>query len=272
MNWTGMLEIEAVKKQKKTVLSSCYQEGAFKVSRPIYLDEDMPLIYFIHVGGGYVDGDNYYTALKLGEGARMTATTQASAKVYKTPVQPVAQKTVFHLKSGSVFEYLPDPLIAYEGARFVQETEVRMEPGASLFYRDMITPGWAQNGRFFTYDWIRSKLKVWMDGALILFDHLNLEPDRGIGDILQMDGFTHLGTFAVIHPLAGREFLEALYEKLEKSDAGLKFGLSCLPSGYGVMLRVMGYNTGLVEQFMKTAHSFARAELLHKDRLFLRKY
>ncbi|GER67931.1 urease accessory protein UreD [Weizmannia acidilactici] len=272
MSYTGKIELEVVKKQQKTVLSSCYQEGAFRASRPIYTDEEMPLVYLVHVGGGYVDGDSYYTVLKLEESAALTVATQSSTKVYKTPVRPVSQKTAIHLKSGSVLEYVQDPLIAYEAARFVQETSVYMEGGASLFYSDIITPGWAHDGSLFAYGWIRSKLKVWIDGELILFDHLRLEPDHDIGGILQMDGFTHLGTFTAVHPLAGREFLDALYERLEGMDAGLRFGLSILPPGYGMVLRVLGNRTGSVERLIEAARTFARETLLHKDSLFLRKY
>lgn len=271
MSYTGFLELSAAKKQPKTILSNCYYEGALKLTRPVYLEEDSPSVYLIHVGGGYVDGDEYLTHIRLEEGAELAVTTQSSTKVYKTPKKPVVQQTHIKLARGSVLEYLPDPLIAYEGARFIQETTVHMEDGACLFYSDIITPGWAADGSLFQYDWIRSKLKVYKKERLIVFDHVLLEPDCDIGNIMQMEGYTHVGMFLILHDQAGKMFLEGLYETIECFQSHVRFGLSALPEG-GVILRILAQSTGAIEKVIAHAHACARRELLKKDCISWRKY
>lgn len=271
MSYTGVLELSATKKNPKTIVSSCYYEGALKITRPVYLEEDSPSIYLIHVGGGYVDGDTYLTNICLEEGAELSVTTQSSTKVYKTPNKPVVQKTNIILNKGSILEYLPDPLIAYKGARFFQETNVRLEDDSGFFYSDIITPGWAEDGSLFRYDWIRSKLKVFKGEKLVVFDHLLLEPDDDMDGMLQMDGFTHIGTLLIFHPNAGKKFLESLYEILEDFHPDIRFGLSALPES-GVILRLLARNTGMVEKMIALSHTFARHELLGKERISWRKY
>jgi urease accessory protein len=172
---------------------------------------------------------------------------------------------------GSVLEYLPDSLIAYEGARFIQETNVRMEEEACFFYSDMITPGWAEDGSLFRYDWISSKLKVYKNEKLVLFDHLLLEPDEHLNGIMQMEGYTHVGTFLILHEQADKGFLDRLYEVMEDIQEDVRFGLSSLPDG-GVILRVLARNTGMIEKMITHAHAWARHQLLAKNVVRWRKY
>lgn len=271
MTYTGVLKLQAKKKDQKTIISSCYYEGALKLTRPVYLEENSPSLYLIHVGGGYVDGDTYITSLAVEDGAELAVTTQSSTKVYRTPKKPVYQRMDVRLGKGSVLEFIPDPLIAYEGARFIQETSVQLEEESCLFFSDIITPGWAEDGSFFQYDWIRSKLKVFNGEKLLIFDHLMLEPDDEMAGMMQMDHYTHVGTFLIFHQKASKEFLDTLYETLADKFEEVRFGLSALPEG-GLMVRILASNTGTIEKLIEHAHAFARKELLGKESVRWRKY
>ena len=57
------------------------------------------------------------------------------------------KKQKFILKEGSYLEYIPDPLIAYQNARYKQKNVIHMEKGATLLYSDIITPGWSPRWR-----------------------------------------------------------------------------------------------------------------------------
>jgi len=271
MSLTGFLKLKAKRQKEKTILSKCYYEGALKVTRPVYLEEYSPTIYLIHVGGGYVDGDCYQTEITLEEGAEASITSQSYTKVYKTPNLPVSQKTMIILKENSILEYMPDPLIAYEGARYIQETDVYLNDQSCLFFSDVITPGWSVEGTPFQYNSIRSKLKVYKGEKLVLFDHLLLEPDLETKGLLQMDQHTHMGTFLIIHERADKGFLDSLYNCLVEFNEKVRFGLSTLPE-YGVILRVFAQNTGAIEKIIAISHKFARKELLGKNDLVWRKY
>jgi urease accessory protein len=271
MSYTGKLELVARKRGERTQVASCYYEGAFKLTRPVYLESTFPCVYFIHVGGGYVDGDTYLTNLLVEEGAELAVTTQSFTKVYKTPRHPVIQKTVIKLEKTSTLHYMPDPLIAYEGSKFSQETIVHLEENACLFYKDIITPGWAEDARLFRYDWIRSKLKVFKKDKLFLLDHLFLNPDEDLSGLMQMEGYTHVGTFMIFHDKVGKPFLDAFYEKMETFPADARWGVSLLPEG-GMILRVLAFKTGIIEQIITQAYRFARKVLFDKADLAWRKY
>ncbi|MGS2779851.1 urease accessory protein UreD [Robertmurraya sp. GLU-23] len=271
MSYTGVLDLIASKKNEKTIISSCYYEGALKIARPIYLEGDSPSIYLIHVGGGYVNGDSYFTQIQVDDSAHLLVTTQSSTKVYKTPTEPVRQQTKIKLGSGSVLEYIPDPLIAYEDARFIQETEVEIEHDSCFFYSDIITPGWAKDGSFFKYEWIRSKLKIFKDGQLMLFDHLFLEPDHQMNGIMQMEGYTHMGTFILIHEQVNKKFLDKLYSYLIENFPDVHLGLSALPDQGGI-LRLLANHSGIIEAIIAEAQTYSRRVLLNKESILWRKY
>lgn len=268
---TGTMSLTAEKRAKKTIISSCYYQGALKVTRPVYLDPDAPSVYMMHVGGGYLDGDIYETEIHVQSEAELSVTTQSHTKVYKTPKEPVQQRTAITLGKNSVLEYLPDPLIAYEEARFSQETKVSMESGSVLIYSDIVTPGWAPDGRFFRYDWIRSKFKVYKNEKLVMFDHLKLEPDEQINGLMQMEGFTHTGMLAVLHEEITADRVDEIYELLTKLETKPKYGISIL-SEPGFLLRVLASSTQEIEKVIFEVHRFIRQTLLQKEEIRFRKY
>jgi len=269
---TGYLRIVAARKREKTILKESFAEGAFKITRSVYLTTSGEAYFYImNPGGGYLDGDFYKIDIYLEEAAEAVVTTQSSTKIYKTPLSHATQELTIYLKKGSVLEFLPDPVIAYEHARFKQRTIVQMEQGASLIYADIYTPGWAADGTHFQYDLLQSKMEVYMDHKLILFDHIKLEPIeddlKGIG---YMEGFSHFGTMFVIDERVNQVLLDELYELFEPLF-GIRIGLSML-SVSGFALRVLANTTQEVEKVFGICHETLRKKVLVKEPVFLRKY
>ena len=133
-DWTGVLRLDVEERNGKTVAKNVYFQGALKVMRPIYHDESGQVCYYIlNPGGGYLDGDRYQMKISLEKQAKLTLTTQSATKVYKTPHTHAYQETEINLKKGSYLEYIPDPLIAYQHARYKQKNVIHMEKGLHSF-------------------------------------------------------------------------------------------------------------------------------------------
>lgn len=271
MSWSGLLQCTAVEKNGRTVISDCYYEGALKLTRPVYLHPSQPTIYLIHVGGGYVDGDRYKTEIMLQEGAHLIATTQSATKIYKTVKVPVQQYTSVYLNDQSVLEFFPDPVIAYEKAQFYQEMTVYMKESSTFIYGDIITPGWSESGELFRYDWIRSKLKIYYEDNLKLFDHLYLETSTGMTGILQMEGYTHFGSLFVISPFMTQDLLQKFESMTARFPASVHLGWS-IPMIPGLVIRVLAHETHAIETIFQMIHQFIREECFQEEPIFLRKY
>ncbi|OLS40533.1 urease accessory protein UreD [Bacillus sp. MRMR6] len=268
---TGYIRLAGARKQKKTYLKESYSEGAFKITRPVYLTQTGEAYFYImSPGGGYINGDSYIIEVLLEENAEAVVTTQSSTKIYKTRSNPAFQQMNIHLKSGSILEYLPDPVIAYQDSCFKQSTVVRMEKGAALIFADIFTPGWAPDGSLFSYDLLQSKMEVYMEDTLVLFDHLKLKPDEDILGIGYMEGYTHFGTMIVIDERINQIFLEEMYELLEPiKTARIGFSMLSIP---GFSLRVLANTTQEIEKVLFVCHENIRKKLLVKEPVFLRKY
>jgi urease accessory protein len=271
-SWTGYLRAAFAKKGEKSLLRDAYFEGTLKITKPVYLDENgQACVYLMNPGGGYLDGDSYRMEVLLEEGAEVLLTTQSSTKVYKTPHCPVLQETEMNLKKGSFLEYVPDPVIAYAHARFMQRTIVRMEQGASLVCAEVFTPGWAPDGSWFRYDLLQSRMDVYMEDQLVLYDHLKLEPDRGdMQGLGYMEGFSHLGSLIAIQEGIDAGFVERIHRLLEPFS-GVKIGLSMLMVP-GLALRVLAQCTQDVETIFDLCRGILRENRWGTTTSFLRKY
>lgn len=270
--YTGYLRTILAKKQDKTYIKDAYFQGAFKITRPVYLDETgQACLYIMNPGGGYLAGDTYRMEVELEQGAEAIVTTQSSTKIYKTANLPAVLETEISLKKDSLLEYLPDSTIAYRHARFRQRTTVRMEDGATLVCADIFTPGWAEDGTLFSYDLIQSKLQVYLHDELVLLDHLKLIPDDAFRGMGSFDGFTHFGSLVAIGEQATEEFIEQLHEAIQAAEPCAKTGISLL-SVPGFALRVLANSTQEIEQVIALCHGRIRQGWFDKKPIFLRKY
>lgn len=271
-NWTGILELEAEARQGKTITKNVYFRGAFKIQRPIYHHPTHPCYYLLNPGGGYLDGDTYRMRVSLEKQARLTLTTQSATKVYKTPTKHAYQEMEIFLKEGSYLEYLPDPLIAYKDARYYQKNVVRMEKGAVFLYADILTPGWSPEGEHFSYDFLRLMNEIYLDGQLIVFDHIKLNPkERHMNGLGFMEGYTHLGSFIVVGDQTNSKLLDVLYETISEQSGDFKFGLSELVVP-GLSIRVMSNATQVIERIFTECHRIISQDWFQTSPCFLRKY
>lgn len=272
-DWTGFLRLEARRRLGKTIPANVYFQGAFKVTRPIYLDESgQASFYLMNPGGGYVDGDRYRMEIVVEEEAHVLLTTQSSTKIYKTKSEPILQETDIVVKSGGFLEYIPDPIIAYRDARYRQQTVIRMERGAVLIAADILTPGWSPDGELFRYQRIQVKTEVFLDDELIVYDHLNLQPNRqnmtGLG---LFEGYTHYGSLLIIGEQVTPEFLDDLHTVIADSGVSGKIGCSLLTVP-GMAVRVLGSSTQEIEQLFEVCTRYARKQWFDLEPVSLRKY
>lgn len=271
--WTGVLELDIEDRQGKSVAKDIYFQGAFKLQRPIYHNKSMtPCYYILNPGGGYLDGDNYRMRISLSEKAKLTLTTQSATKVYKTPQTQAYQETEIYLGKDSYLEYLPDPLIAYQDARYYQKNIVRMEKGAAFLYSDILTPGWSPGGEFFSYDMLRLTNEIYLEEELVAFDHIKLSPNKQDMDGLGfMEGYTHLGSFVVVGEQTTTALLDQIYETMNEETGDFKAGISKLAVP-GFTIRVMANSTQLIERMFTRCHHIISEAWFQTKPSFLRKY
>ncbi|TDL32657.1 urease accessory protein UreD [Jeotgalibacillus sp. S-D1] len=241
----GVLKIQAERSGLKTVIRDQFFNGVLKTTRPVY-QKTTPLMYMIHVGGGYVKGDRYETAVRLDEGSTLALTTQASTKVYKTPGGKASQSFQAELGPDSCLLLRQDPLIVYEDGCYHQKIQFDMAETAHLLYSDIVTPGWSGDERLFPYEEIRSDVSVFINGRLAVKDRFLFQPGSSpLSAPLLMEEHTHMGTLLLVSPQITADFIEVLQRELGESDE-VKIGVSQLPVS-GFCVRALAGDSGSIE-------------------------
>lgn len=270
MTYTGYLKLEVGKKQNRSVICNSYFDGVFKITRPTYLAEGLPLLTLLHVGGGYVDGDTYKAEVIVNEDSRLALTTQASTKVYKSPRDGVSQTMDYILKDSSELFVKQDPLILYHDAKFIQYTNVKMCSTSTFYYTDIITPGWSKDGKYFQYNRLASKLKIFIDEKLELFDHQLIIPDKMSGDLMQLEGYSHIGTMIMINHQVSETLIEDIRKVIAAVTYDVRFGISLL-NVKGFSIRVLASSTPNIETIFAECEKIILKQLFKQDKIEWRK-
>nr|WP_062737066.1 urease accessory protein UreD [Kocuria turfanensis] len=273
---TGRLALVLAPRGERTVAVRQFHAGALRVLRPHRLDgSGQPCFVVVNPGGGYLGGDRYELDVAVEAAGTALVTTQSATKVYRSPGAPARQDVRIALGPGAVLEYLPDQLIAYEDAEYVQSTTVSMDPSACLVASEVVTPGWAPDGTVFRYRGVALRTEVVMDGTTVVLDNLRLRPaEDAVAGLGFLEGRTHLGSLLVVDPRVDRALVDQVHELLAAAEQRLpqlRCGVSELPVP-GLVVRALGPGSAELTELLLDVSALLRARWTGQGRVALRKY
>jgi urease accessory protein len=186
------------------------------------------------LGGGLVDGDHVAFDVSVDAGATCVVTTQASTKVYKGSS---SQRTRVRAHGDGIAIVVPDPVVPFRDASFVQATDVVLDADASLVLCDVLTAGRVAFGERWSASQLDATLSIERAGTKLLHDRVLLGNDAAA----RMRRFEAIGTAVLLGPrvadLAATELARIAAEPL----AGGAQVIACAsPLGDGVIVRVAG--------------------------------
>lgn len=273
--WTGQLDLSVFNNGKKSVARDIFFEKALKVMRPVYLNgSNIPTFYIVNVGGGYLDGDRYKMNFNIDSNAKVILTSQGATKIYKTLKDHVEQYQTFNIKDNGYAEYVGDPIIAFENAKFYQHNTFNLSQNAALFYTDILTPGYSKEDKTFSYTYMHLLNEVYVDDTLVVFDNMLLDPKKNnVNDIGYMENYTHLGSCYFIHPQVNQKFIDSVYDQIKhfQQEYDCRFGITQLPT-HGFTIRILSNKTQVIEKILTTLQSYVLKQIFDRDLDFLRKY
>lgn len=281
-DWAGELRMTIAAKNGRSYAARQFHEGALRIMRPHYLDATGQVTYtVINPGGAYFGADRYLLDVRVARNASLALTTQSATKVYKTPQGPATQLMAVDLGPDSVLEYVPDPLIVYRDGSYIQRTEVRMDPSASLLMAEIVTPGWSPSGAVFGYDELRMRTEVRVRlgprAPRLVVDQLRLRPGEhdDVAGLGLMEGHSHTGQLLV----ADRRLDDALYARLaelvdasETTSGITRAGTRRLDGVRCVCVRSLAHSTAQLAALHRSIIDLLRHEWRAQGPLRLRKY
>ncbi|MET3862188.1 urease accessory protein [Dietzia sp. 2505] len=279
----GVLDLDyRVDAAGRTVLAGRYQKSPLQVMRSLYVDPvlpHVPVTYLMSTGGGVVGGDRLDIDVRLADGAHAVITTQAATRIHRMDAGFATQNVALTLGSGSVCEWVPDPLIPYAGSRFQQRLRATVPEDAVLVVSDVLTAGRVARGERWAVDALVSQVELSRpDGTPVVVDTTRIvggEGGVGPDDDMVTGGSDAVGTLFVLAPGPATDLAVSMRAAIGSSESvrwgEVRCGVSTLPEGCGAWARVVGGTPEAVEAAVRAVWSAARGHVLGAPAPDLRK-
>jgi urease accessory protein len=156
-------------------IAELYQEGALRL-RPTYA-EGATEVVAINTAGGLTGGDRLDLTVALDAGAAVVVTTPACEKLYRSPAGNAGIVSKISLAAGSRLDWLPQPMIAFDGSRVDRRLDVEIAANATLLAVDGVILGRTAMQEELRSGVIRDGWRVRRGGRLIYADAFRAEGD-----------------------------------------------------------------------------------------------
>lgn len=179
-------------------LADLRQQGSAKALLP-RVDGPDPEVVFLNTAGGVTGGDVLDYALDLDEGVRATATTQTAERAYRASSGTGLIRTRLTAAAGAALDWLPQELIAFDGARIRRETQIDLAADAALLCVDAVVLGRAAMGETVRAAHLDDLRTIRRSGALLHQEHLALTP-AVLAHGAALDGARAFATLVLCQP------------------------------------------------------------------------
>jgi urease accessory protein len=264
----GLLDLVLRRHAGVTRLQRHYQRVPLHVYRPIYLDDRRPDMAFLFVqqfGEGLVQGDRYRIDIDCGPGSATHVTTQAATNVFGARDNFASQLVNLRVGAAAVLEYLPDPVVPFRGSRLFQRTCLTVDRQATVILGETLLPGRVAHQEAHMYDlyWAETEVRR-PNGTLLFADVLRLSArdTSSRASIGRLGPYDVLAVLYVISENADPARIVATLRNALSASSGVLAGVSDLPNGCGVSVKLLGPTSKAVGAALKAVWNAARLQLL----------
>jgi urease accessory protein len=216
-------------------------------------------VYSSSLGGGLVGGDEIRLSVDVDANARALVTTQASTKVYRS-LKRARLDSTSRVADGALLAVVPDPIVCFADADFVQTQRYQLGGSASLVMVDWFTSGRHAAGERWAFKRYETRIDVNRDGKPVLIDALALESDLdAVSDRMgRIDAFA---TVIITGPLVSApaaDLLEGISSAAITRRAGTVVSAARLPDG-GTLLRMAATDVEEIGRALRNSLAFLAA-------------
>jgi urease accessory protein len=195
-----------------------HESGSLRVRFPSPEGEGLSAV-FVNTAGGIAGGDRFDIDIVAGEGARLTLTSAAAEKVYRTESSASVLNIALKAQAHSHLAWLPQETILFDRARVLRHIDIDLAETASLLFCEIVVFGRAAMGERMQRGEFVDHWRMRRGGRLVFAENIHLDGD--IGEKLARpaiaNGGTAIGTALVV---PGDEALVERIRGLSGSLAG----------------------------------------------------
>ena len=151
------------------------EEGALRVRFPNVSNRDALEAVIVNTAGGMAGGDRFDLDIAVGSGAKLTITTAAAEKIYRSLGPDTEIRVKLGIGSGGTLGWLPQETILFDQIRLRRSIEADLAPDASLLLAEGVVFGRSAMGETLAHGHFFDRWRVRRAGALIFAESLRLD-------------------------------------------------------------------------------------------------
>jgi urease accessory protein len=269
----GLLEARFAARDGETYLEHDFTRTPCHLAGTVDLDDPLPgtaVAYIQSPTGGIAQGDRHQLDIGVESNARVHITTQSASKVFSMDHNYGRLQADLSVADDGYLEYLPDPTIVHQNARYAATTRVEIGENATAVVGDIMVPGRLAHESAFAYDEYYSMFEAHTPAGLAVSDRVHLDGDDPRGPGVFGEHMVLGSLYIVSTEIDSQPTSDRLHERVAQED--LHAGATTLPNNAGVLVRVLGDRAADVNDVLTDAWSELREVLFGVETPELRKY
>lgn len=129
----------------------------------------------INTAGGAAGGDRYDLDIAVGADARLTVTTAAADKIYRSLGADATVAVRLRVEAGGTLHWLPQETIVFDRSCLSRTIDIELAPGASLLIAEALVFGRTAMGETVEQGRVHDRWRVRLGGRLIFAEAVRLD-------------------------------------------------------------------------------------------------
>ena len=154
-----------------------HESGSLRVRFPNGNSKAALDAVIVNTGGGMTGGDCFDVDIKVGAGARLTVTTAAAEKIYRSLGPDTDIGVKLDVGPGGALTWLPQETIVFDQARLRRKIDIDLARDANLLLAEAAVFGRSAMGEAVTQGHFFDRWRLRVGGALVFAETLRLDDD-----------------------------------------------------------------------------------------------
>ncbi len=172
---TGHIALSVTAAHGSSRRARVHEAGSLRVRFPNGHDKGALDAVIVNTAGGMTGGDRFELDFDIGAGARLSVTTAAAERVYRSlgPDTNVGLKLT--ISDGAMLTWLPQETILFDQVRLRRTVDVELAGSAHLLLAEAIVFGRAAMGETVSNGHLFDRWRVRLDGSLIFAETMRID-------------------------------------------------------------------------------------------------
>lgn len=214
---TGHARLDIAAEGGTARITDLYQDGAFKIRFPQRTATPGVEAILINTSGGLTGGDALTFSCKAGSATRLSVTTQACERVYRSLGNEATYDVTLTLAEGADLRWLPQETILYDSSRFRRKVNIEMARDARLLLVETAIFGRQDMGEVYRSGLFEDCWHIKSDGVWIHAEQFSIAGNvSSLSHPAGANGYLAMATLLLVAPDA-ESLLRACREILDNA-------------------------------------------------------